>query len=70
MFSNSSIQSTIEGFNGDSFSYLVGFGMYSSSNTTYYYVMDYGASKIYILTDEWSFISAKTFTNPHIIIYD
>ena len=68
MFSNSSIQSTIEGFNGDSFSYLVGFGMYSSSNTTYYYVMDYGASKIYILNDEWSFISAKTFTNPQYMI--
>ena len=50
--------------NGNSFGILQGFGMYSFFNTTYYYVMDSWAHKVYILNDEWKFISFKTFTNP------
>ena len=69
MFSNQNIQSTIEWeLNGNSFGYLVGFGIYSSSNTVYYYVMDDGDGKVYILNDDWSFISVKTFTNPAYMI--
>ena len=62
MFSNPTIQSTITTLNGNKFSWLVGFGMYSSSNTTYYYVMDNRSCKVYILNDEWSFISFTLYS--------
>ena len=55
VFTNSSIQSTINQFNGNKFLTLVGFGIYSSPDTVYYYVMDWEANKVYILNDEWSF---------------
>ena len=67
MFTNSTIQSNITQLNGTSFGWLVGFGMYSSSNTTYYYVLDYW-NGVYILNDQWSFISFKVFTNPAFMI--
>ena len=41
---------------------LVGFGMYSSPDTVYYYVMDTGVSKVFILNDNRSFILYKVFT--------
>ena len=62
VFSNPSIQSTFNQINGRSFDNLVGFGIYSSSNTTYYYVMDYGANLAWILNDEWKFISVKSYS--------
>ena len=68
MFKNHSIQSTITQLNGNSFAGLFGFGIYSSSNTTYYYVMDWKANKVYILNDEWSFISSKSFNHPTYMI--
>ena len=68
MFNNPSIQSNITQLNGNSFSWLVGFGMFSSSGTVYYYVMDYVANKVFILNDQWSFISSKVFYNPAYII--
>ena len=64
MFTNSTIQSNITRLNGNSFSWLVGFGIYSSFNSVYYYLLDYGASKVYILNDQWSFISYKVFNQP------
>ena len=64
MFSNSTVKSTINQLNGNSFDDLAGFGIYSSSNTVYYYLMHYGADKIYILNDEWKFVSFKTFSGP------
>ena len=67
MFTNPTIQSTITQLNGNSL-YLVGFGMYSTSSTTYYYVIDYNIGKVYILNDEWSFISFKTFNVPYNMI--
>ena len=63
MFTNLTIQSTFNQLNGNSFGGLNGFGMYSSTNTTFYYVMDYYKG-VYILNDEWSFISSKYFTYP------
>ena len=48
VFTNSSIQSTINQFNGNKFLTLVGFGIYSSPDTVYYYVMDWEANKVYI----------------------
>ena len=67
MFSNPTIQSIINQFNGTSFGGLIGFGMYSSG-TVYYYVMDYGANKVFILNEQWSFISFKVLTNPSYMI--
>ena len=63
MFNNPTIQSNISQLNGTSFGVLIGFGFYSFTNATYYYVMD-AAQKVYIFNDEWSFISFKTFFNP------
>ena len=61
MFSNPTIQSNINQLNGNSFVDLLGFGMFSSNNLTYYYVMDFWNSKVYIFNDQWSFISYKEF---------
>ena len=68
LFSNPTIQSTFNQFNGNSFGSLRGFGMYSYLNTTYYYVMDWGVNKVYILNDEWSFISFHIFSYPTYMI--
>ena len=68
MFTNPTIQTTFKELNGNEFSDLVGFGMYSSYNTTYYYLMDWNDGKIYILEDEWKFISFKNFPNPTFMI--
>ena len=67
VFSNPTIQSTINEFNGMKFGELRGFGMYSSTNTTYYYVLDYWRG-VYILNDQWSFISFKEFYSPQYMI--
>ena len=64
MFTNPIIQSTLNQFNGASFGYLVGFGMYSSPDTVFYYVMDYWNDKVYILDDEWKIISSNTLIVP------
>ena len=64
MFVNSTIQSTITEFNGNSFDDLGGFGILSSS----YYVMDYSANKTYILNDSWTFDQTKRFNLPSYII--
>ena len=61
MFINPNIQSTINKFNGNSFTYLKSFGM--SPNTTYYYAID-SFAYVYILNDDWSFITFKTFYSP------
>ena len=68
VFSNPTIQSTINEFNGTSFGGLVGFEIYSSSGNVYYNVMDYDAGKVYILNDEWKFISSKEFNRPYYMI--
>ena len=67
---NPTIQSTIYEFNGTSFGGLIGFGMYSSSDAVYYYVMDSGneANKVYTLNDQWEFISSKYFDSPMYMI--
>jgi len=68
VFSNPTIQSTFDQSNGNSISWFAGFGMYSLSGTVYNYLMDYDASKVFILNDQWSFISFKVFTNPAFMI--
>ena len=67
-FSNLSIQSTFTALNGNSFGGLIGFGMYSSSGTVYYYVMHPSRTGIIILNDQWSFISFKVFSFPTYMI--
>ena len=65
MFGNSTIQSKIIKFNGSSFGGLRGFGMiYSSLNSSSYYVMERQPSQVYILYDNWSYISYENFTDP------
>ena len=68
MFNNPSIQSTILKFNGNQFSWLSGFGIYSSLNTSYYYAMDWDANELFILNDEWKLLSSKSFTHPAYMI--
>ena len=68
MFNNRTIKSTFDEFNGSSFAELFGFGIYSSSDTVFYYVINYGANKVYILNDEWELISFKTFFYPAYMI--
>ena len=62
VFTNSAVQSSFTQFNGTSVGNIMGFGMYSSPSETYYYVMDYFGI-VYILNDDWQFISFKNFTN-------
>ena len=65
MFTNSTIQSTFNQSMGmHLFGYLIGFGMYSSPGTVYYYVMDTNANKVFTLNDEWKLISFKSFNSP------
>ena len=64
MFGNPTIQSNITQFNGTLFSWLMGFGMMCSSFNYSYYIMDRAANKVYILNDNWSFVSFKTFNRP------
>ena len=68
LFGNSAIQSNITQFNGTSFINLFDFGMMYSSCNTSYYIMDHGVNKVYILNDNWSFVSFKTFTLPAYLI--
>ena len=68
VFNNPSIQSTFNKFDGESFRNLIGFGIYSSPNNVYYYVMDYRGNITYILNDEWKLISFKSFTEPAYMI--
>ena len=68
MFVNATIQSNITQLNGGSFTSIFGFGMMSSSINYSYYVTDFAANKVYILNDNWSFVSFKTFTNPAYMI--
>ena len=67
VFTNTTIQSNITQFNGSSFGSLMGFGMFSSTNSTYY-VIDYSANKVYILNEDWSFVTYKTFPYPAYMI--
>ena len=53
--------------NGITFSFLLGFEFSSSCNASYY-VMDSGADKVYILNDDWSYVTYKTFTRPAYMI--
>ena len=68
VFSNPTIKSTIERFNGDSFGDLHGFGMYSSPNATYYYLTQWIDGKVYIFNDEWKCITFKRFNYPFYMI--
>ena len=68
MFNNPAIQSIFKKFNGESFGNLTGFGMMLSSSDTSFYVVDLGADKVYMLNDNWSFLSFKTFPNPTFMI--
>ena len=38
--------------------------MLTSLNTTYYYISDYIAFKIYMFDDNWTFIASKSYNSP------
>ena len=63
MFTKYTIQSTIYKLKRNPFGSFVSFGMYSSPNATYYYVMG-GNNEVFVLNDQWSLISSKTKTFP------
>ena len=67
VFNYSTVTSTITTFNGTNFSWLLGFGFYSSCNTLYY-VMDNSGGKVLIFNDDWSYVSYKTFPSPAYMI--
>ena len=67
MFKYSTVRSNITAFNSIIFKSLLGFGFYSSNNASYY-VMDHGDKKVYILNDDWSYVSYKNFTSPASLI--
>ena len=61
MFVNSTIQSTFNQFkNRGSFVWLVGFEIMNSL----LYVIDHTGYKVFILDDNWSYISSKSFNGP------
>ena len=68
VFNNQTIQSTIQELNGKKLNHLCGFGMYSSFDIIFYYVIDSYNNSVYILNDEWNFISFKTFSSPRNMI--
>ena len=49
--------------NGNNFSFLHGFGMMIDSNTSYY-VMDYDLNNIFLLNDNYAFVTNKPFSKP------
>ena len=61
VFANPTVQSTFNKFNAYSFDDLRGFEMYSSNNTTFYYVMDYGAKKVSFKTMIDRLFQPKTY---------
>ena len=63
VFRYSTIRSNISALDGMNPSWLLGFGFFSSCNASYY-VMDKGASKVYILNEDWSYVSYKIFPGP------
>ena len=75
MFNNPTIQSNItygSFLNGTLLSRVgkngfYGFGMFSSPNATYYYIMDTYYT-VFILNDQWEFISSKVFSIPTYMI--
>ena len=64
VFSYPIIRSTFNTLNGTLFSQLYGFGMMYSPC----YVMDCDAHKVYLLNENWSFVSFKAFTFPRYMI--
>ncbi len=67
MLRYSTVRYNITAFNGNRINSSIGFGFFSSCNTSYY-VIDFGAGRVYILNDDWSFVSYKKFNYPACMI--
>jgi hypothetical protein len=67
VFRYPNVRFNITAFNGMNFNWLIGFGFSSSCNTSYY-VIDHGASRVYILNDDCSIVSYKNFAYPAYMI--
>jgi hypothetical protein len=57
------LKNFITSLNGNSFSWLHGFGMMVDFNTSYY-VADLSANRIYLLNDNYEYVANKTFSSP------
>jgi hypothetical protein len=66
VFSYSTVKYNFTSFNGMTFNYILGFGFFSSCNASYY-VLD-SSGRVYILNDDWSYVSNKNFANPTYMI--
>ena len=60
LFCNWSLQLSINQINSKNLSFANGFGILNS----YYYISDFSLSEIFILNENWSFVSSKVFSNP------
>jgi hypothetical protein len=67
-FTNSTLQQNITKINDISLKWVFGFLMSGSLSSTSYYVTDLINNKVYVLNDNWSYVSNKTFSNPALII--
>ena len=63
LFSNSTLQLSFNQIDSISLSKAFGFAMFTPSNS-YYYVSDLGLNRIFILNEDWSYVSNKTFLAP------
>jgi hypothetical protein len=57
------LKNFITSLNGNSFSWLHGFGMMVDFNTSYY-VADFPADRIYLLNDNYEYVTHKIFSSP------
>ena len=68
VFTNYTMQISIPtSLNGNTFSYLHGFGMMCDFNTTYY-VIDWSGNRIFVLNDNYGYVTQKTFSAPTYMI--
>ena len=67
VFTNYTIKRTITSLNGISFSRLVGFGMMVDFNTSYY-IIDINTHTIFLLDDNYVYVTMKTFSNPKYMV--
>jgi hypothetical protein len=67
VFSNYTINKSFTSFNGNNFSWTIGFAMMIDFNITYY-ITDNIGNMIYLLNDNYDYITQKSFSQPSFIV--
>ncbi len=67
VFTNYTIKISITSLNGNSFTQLQGFGMMVDFNTSYY-IMDESKNIIFLLNDNYDYVTMKTFSGPNYMV--